>query len=57
MHSIYIEVVTDITIVFATRTERIFASAEVLVCESLIVGKIPDVYLQGGLLGSGSLVP
>ena len=57
LHSIYIEVVTDITIVFATRTERIFASAEVLVCESLIVGKIPDVYLQGGLLGSGSLVP
>ena len=57
IHSIYIEVVTDITIVLAARTQQFYATAEVLVCESIIVGKIPQVYLQGGLLGSGSLVP
>lgn len=57
LHSIFIEVVTDITIVLASRTERVLATAEVLVCESIINGKIPQIYLQGGLLGSGSLVP
>ncbi len=57
IHSIYIEVVTDITIVLAARTESVVASAEVLVCESIINGEVPEVYLQGGLLGSGSLVP
>ena len=57
LHSIYIDVVTEITIVLASRTERVFASAEVLVCESLINGNVPQIYLPGGLLGSGSLVP
>lgn len=57
IHSIYIEVVTDITIVLAARTERVLAASEILVCESLINGEIPQIYLQGGLLGSGSLVP
>ncbi len=57
IHSVYIEVVTDITIVLAARTERVLASVEVLVCESIINGKVPEVYLQGGLLGSGALVP
>lgn len=57
LHSIYIDVVTEITIVLASRTEHVFASAEVLVCESLINGDVPQIYLQGGLLGSSSLVP
>ena len=57
IHSVYIDVVTDITIVLAARTERVFATAEVLVCESIINGKIPEVYLQGGMLGGGMLVP
>lgn len=57
VHSIYLEVVSDISIVLAARTERVLLSAEVLVLESLINGKVPEIYLQGGLLGSGSLVP
>ena len=57
IHSIYIEVVTQITIVLAARAESVLASAEVLVCESIINGEVPQIYLQGGLLGSGSLVP
>lgn len=56
VHSIYLEVVSDISIVLAARTERVILTSEVMVTESLINGKVPDVYLQGGLLGS-ALVP
>lgn len=51
LHSIYIRVVSDITIVLAARTHRVEAQAEVLVCESLINGEVPQIYLQGGVLG------
>ena len=57
LHSVYIEVVTTITIVLAARSENFYAAAEVLVCESIINGKVPQIYLQGGLLSPGALVP
>lgn len=53
IHSIYIQVVSEITIVLAARTERVEAEAQVLVCESIINGEVPQIYLQGGILGSG----
>lgn len=55
-HSLYLEVESDISIILPDKTSNLASTTEVLVCESIISGKIPDTYLQGSLLG-GSLVP
>lgn len=55
-HSLYLEIVSDISIIMPQRTSNLASTIEVLVCESIINGKIPDVYLQTGLTG-GALVP
>jgi len=55
-HSLYLEVVSDISIIMPQRTSNIASTTEILVCESIIVGKIPDAYLQSSLTG-GLLVP
>ncbi|MCD7729374.1 MAG: sporulation protein YunB [Clostridia bacterium] len=58
LHSLYIQIVTDISIVTPSKTVNVGATDEVLVCESVIVGAIPDVILGGGLLNSyGALIP
>lgn len=55
-HSLYLEIVSDISIITPQRTSNLASTIEVLICESIITGKIPDVYLQSGLTG-GALVP
>lgn len=49
LHSIYIDVIcqTDIEIPLNRRTENCVTS--VLVCESVLIGKVPEVYLNGNL--------
>ncbi len=54
-HSIYLEIVSSISIIMPTTTTNLASTIEVLVCESVIVGSIPDVYLQGA--ASAVLVP
>lgn len=57
-HSLYLEVVSDISIILPDKTSNLASTTEVLVCESIIAGKIPDTYLQASLMGDGaSLVP
>ncbi|MGN1060900.1 MAG: sporulation protein YunB [Candidatus Coproplasma sp.] len=56
-HSLYLEVVSDISIILPDKTSNLASTTEVLVCESVISGKIPDTYLQGSLFGGSSLVP
>ncbi len=57
-HSIYLEIVSDISIILPTKTSNLASTIEVLICESVITGKIPDTYLQASLVGGGaSLVP
>ncbi len=57
-HSIYLDVVADISIVMPSGTSNFASLTEVLICESVIVGTVPDAYLQGNLFGSGySLAP
>lgn len=56
-HSLYLEVVSDISIILPEKTSNLASTTEVLVCESIISGKIPDVYLQGSHLGGSTLVP
>lgn len=56
-HSLYLEVVSDISIILPEKTSNLASTTEVLVCESVISGKIPDAYLQGSYIGNGSLIP
>lgn len=57
-HSLYLEIVSDISIILPNKTSNLASTTEVLVCESVIAGKIPDTYLQASLAGGGgSLVP
>ncbi len=52
-HSIYLDVVADISIVMPSGTSNFASLTEVLICESVLVGTVPDAYLQGNLFGNG----
>lgn len=57
-HSLYLEIVSDISIILPNKTSNLASTTEVLVCESVISGKIPDTYLQASLAGDGgALIP
>ena len=51
-HSIYLNVIADISIVMPARTENFAVVTDVLVGESVIIGKFPDTYLQSDIFGS-----
>lgn len=51
-HSIYLNVIADISIVMPSRTENFAVLTEILVGESIIVGSIPDTYLQSDIFGN-----
>ena len=51
-HSIYLNVIADISIVTPARTENFAVTTEILVGESVLVGKIPDTYLQTDIFGN-----
>ena len=53
-HSIYLNVVADISIVMASRTDNFAVQTDVLAGECVIVGKIPDTYFQTDLSGRTS---
>lgn len=53
-HSIYLNVIADISIVMPSRTENFAVKTEVLVGECVLVGKIPDAYFQSDLFGAPS---
>ena len=55
-HSLYLEIVSDISIILPSRSTNLASTIEVLICESVIAGKIPEVYFQSSLLAP-SLVP
>ena len=58
LHSLYLEIVSDISIILPSKSTNLASTIEVLICESVIAGKIPDTYLQASLAGSGTaLVP
>ena len=53
-HSIYLEVVTDISIVLPGQTGRFAQTTQVLIAESVLVGEVPDSYFQADLFGGAS---
>ena len=52
-HSIYLEIVADISIILPSGTSNFASLTQVLICESVLAGKVPDTYLQGNLFGDG----
>jgi sporulation protein YunB len=53
LHKIYIDVYADVEIITPFDEPLIRVKAEVLVCENVIVGEIPEIYLNSS--GNGSL--
>ena len=49
-HKLYLIISLKINVVFPFERLHIFSDSEVLLCETLIIGKIPDVYLNSGSL-------
>lgn len=53
LHRIYIVVESRVDLIMPTSHMEVESKTPVLLCESVIVGKVPDTFLQGGLtLGS-----
>ena len=49
LHSIYINIVSKVNINFPLNSQDILIKTPVLVCEAVLVGKIPNVYLNGNI--------
>ncbi len=47
-HSMYVDVNSIITIILPTCSKKIEFVTQVLLCENIIVGKIPDIYFENG---------
>lgn len=56
-HSIYLNVVADISIVMPSRTQNFDVVTDILVGEFIIVGSIPDTYLQTDVFQSPIKIP
>ncbi len=54
-HKIYIDVYADVDIITPIDEPRVQVKAEVLVCENLIVGDVPEFYLNGTSTNSSLL--
>ena len=50
-HSIYLHVIADISIVMPSRTENFAVTTEILVGEFVLVGAVPETYLQTDIFG------
>ena len=51
LHSIYLVVTATVSIVMPSETREVSSETQVLVCESVIVGEVPDAYFGNGLFG------
>lgn len=49
-HKLYLIISIKIYVVFPFRKLQVLSESEVLLCETLIIGKIPEVYLNSGSL-------
>lgn len=57
-HAIYLDVIADVDLIMPAASTTIASRTEILICDSLIVGKVPDTYLDADIFGGGfDLVP
>ena len=52
-HSVYLELISDMSVVLPGRTHAFSAISQVLIAESVLIGDVPNVYLQGDIFGKG----
>ena len=50
-HAVYLNIILDITVVLPAGTSQFSECAEVMICESVLTGKVPDVILRSDLFG------
>ena len=50
IHKIYVIVSSSISVILPTANQKITTESEVLVCESVIVGRVPDAFLNSNSL-------
>lgn len=50
LHQVNFEITTGIGMVLPAKTQNFNTMLEVLICESVLVGDVPSVYLQNGLI-------
>lgn len=50
-HSLFLKINMHVSIALPVKAIEIYTSNQVLLSESIIVGKVPEVYLNGGSLG------
>ena len=57
-HTLFLYVDAHVSIVLPIKSYEVYSSIQVMLAESIIVGKVPEVYLNGGSLGEAlDLVP
>ena len=54
LHRIYVNVQSKVDLIMPTLHVEVETTTPVLICESVIIGKVPDTFLQGGLFRFGS---
>ena len=50
LHRIYVNVCSKVDLIIPTLHVEVETETPILLCESLIIGKVPDTFLQGGLV-------
>ena len=50
IHSVYLEVITTVNMEIPLSKKEVVLSTEVLLCEAVIVGKIPNVFLDSNVI-------
>lgn len=55
-HAVYLDITADISIILPSGTSSVQSVTQVLLCESILVGKVPDVYWQTDIFGDGSVL-
>ena len=57
-HKIYVNLETKVSLVLPLATKQISTITEMLICENIIIGTVPEVYLQANSLDEAlNLVP
>ena len=57
-HKIYVNLETNVSLVLPLATKRISTVTQMLICESIIIGEVPQTYLQANSLDEAlNLVP
>ena len=53
-HSVYLEVTAEISVVLPGRKTNFSTLSQVLIAESVLLGDVPEVYIQGDIFGGVS---